>query len=925
MLRRPLILAFLTLAGFAVLNPAAAQTARFEVTGTVTDSLDAGLGGATVVVLHRADSTIVGFGITRDDGLFRIARVPSGEYLLQVTFVGYRPRSAHITVADAPLNTGRIRLYESVEALDEMIVTADRIPMIVRQDTLEYVAAAFRVPPNATVEDLLRRLPGIEVERDGTIRAQGEEVRQVLVDGREFFGNDPTVATRNLPAEAVDRVQVYDRRSDAAEFTGVDDGREERTINLALRPDRRHGYFGNASGGVGDISRFESQASVHRFNPTTQLSFIGNANNVNRQGFSMQEYASFMGGFQNLMGEGGMISTANMPISSGLASGFSTTLSGGLNASHKFGNATSLRASYLGYYLDHRQDRHQLQRELSGASAAALTDRDVVQRSSQLNHRVNLFAEHTFSEGHDLRLRSNFQMSGSDLENSTVRETRSGDDVLENASRTRYDTAADALNADGTLTYRRRFAPGRTLVAETRAGMNDGDLSAELTALNEFYREGNLLTSEEIDQLQAQLSNTITYSQRLTFTEPLGRRQLLQFELQHRGVLEEQDRSVFDMEDGTSRFNDVLSSAFDRAYRYYRGGVTFRRAVDPVTVSIGLNVQQAHLEGTIRNVDDDVNRRFVRLLPSAAFTYAFSQMRTMELRYNATTREPSMRDLQPFADNRDPLNIYIGNSELRPETTHNATARFMMFDRFTMTNLLAFVRAGYTHDRIARSRTIDEHFRQTVTPINTDGDWTVAGNLNFGTPIRPLGIRLNASTQNVFNRGAEFINDQENASTILRSTWDLRVDNREKEVLDAMAGARLTFNDVRYSLNSRLNRSYINRTFYGEIGYRLAEGWRVTTGLDYNVYAGGVVGEGSRVPLLRAEISRMVMNNRAEIRLEGRDLLNQSVGVNYSNTSTYIQEERIESLGRYVMLKFVYNLGGSGARPGGGVMVMGGT
>ncbi|HMB93504.1 MAG TPA: carboxypeptidase regulatory-like domain-containing protein, partial [Rhodothermales bacterium] len=207
-------------------RPGLAQS-RVNVTGFVTDSTDVGLEGATVVALQAADSVLVSFGVTRPDGAFRLRRMPAGDYLLQVTFVGFAPFEQAITVGEEDLAVGRLPLKEAVSDLDELVISAEHVPILIKSDTLEYNAAAFNTRPNANVEELLKRLPGVEVERDGSIKAQGEDVKQVLVDGKEFFGKDPTIATRNLPADAVDKVQVYDKKSEMAEFTGVDDGQEE--------------------------------------------------------------------------------------------------------------------------------------------------------------------------------------------------------------------------------------------------------------------------------------------------------------------------------------------------------------------------------------------------------------------------------------------------------------------------------------------------------------------------------------------------------------------------------------------------------------------------------------------------------------------------------------------------------------------------
>lgn len=886
-----------------------AQATRYDVTGVIADTSDAGLSGATVVILQRSDSSLVRFGVTRPDGSFRVGPVANGAYLLQVTFIGFTPHTQPLSVEGAPVVVGRIQLKEAVSGLDELVVTAEHIPIVIKKDTLEFNAAAFQMRPNASVEDLLKRLPGVEVERDGSIKAQGETVKKVLVDGKEFFGNDPTVATRNLPADAVDKVQVYDKQSDMAELTGVSDGDESRTINLELKKNRKQGAFGNLSGGVGDLQRYEGRASVNRFSAATQFSFIGNVNNINQQGFNMGEYINFMGGMQNMMaGGGGRFSQDSAPVGNETSSGFATTVSGGVNFNRDFNAKTSVRASYLAYYLDNEQDRSVQQHQLSGARASALARQAVDQESQTLNHRLNLNLKQNFGDGHDLQARANLQASDSDLVNLSNRETRNPSDVLENTSRTDYASDNSALSGDASLTYRRRLAPGRSVVAEARASRTDGTLTGELAALNTFYRQGNVLTSEEIAQLQEQRSGTVSHTEKLSYTEPLGTGRLGQLTLEHRGVFEDQAKDVFDRLSGAPGRNEALSSAFDRAYLYYKGGLNYRHVAGPLNARVGVDVQYADLEGQVHNVPGRVDRGFTRLLPSASLAYEFGTSKNTEVRYMTTTREPSMRDLQPFADNSDPLNVYVGNPLLRPEYTHSALWRFMFFDQFSFVNLFASVRASYTLDKIVRDRTVDAQLRQHVTTTNEDGDWTLSGHVSFGAPIRPLGLKTNISTQTVYNRGIEYLNGERNETGILRSTWDVRLENRSKTVVDASVGARFTFNDVRYALNPGLDQRYVNQTYYGAFTYTVAEAWRLTTTLDYTRYAKDVFGDGASIPLLGAEISRTLLNNRVEVKLVGRDLLNQNVGVNYTNTSTYIQEERIQSLGRYVMLKAIFNL-----------------
>ena len=903
------ILAFITVVYSA---PAAAQ--RFDVEGVVTDSLEAGLPGATVVLLEASDSTLVSYGITRDDGAFRLRRAPAGDYQLQVTFVGYEPYYTPVSVTEGNVDVGSIALTTAVSNLDELVVTAEHIPMLIKSDTLEYNAAAFQVRPNANVEELLRRLPGVEVEQDGSIRAQGEQVEQVLVDGKEFFGNDPRIATQNLPADAVDKVQVYDKQSDMAEFTGIDDGEESKTINLALREDSKEGYFGTATGGYGnDVlqSRYQGRASINRFTPGTQMSFIGNWNNVNEQGFSVSEVMGMMGGMQMAVGRGGM---AGISLSQNASDGYSITRAGGINFNRDFSAKTSLESSYFLNGIDNNQDRILNQQQLVGSEQSSRSNQASLQDTRTMNHRLNLSLFHKFSEGQDLRLRTNLQAASNDLDNTLNRNVLSAGDILINNSNTLYASGGQNYGGNASLTYRKRLSErGRTLVAEASSSLNDGTVKSDLNALNSFYDNvGNVLSSEEVLQFQSQFNDNFTDRQRLSWTEPLNKGSVLEIHGERRRVREDQNKGIYDLLGGGSILNEALSSELEQTYTYAEGGLNLRLNRGASSFAIGADVQTAELTGNVIDQSVSIDRRFVNVLPSAMFTHEFPGNKNLDVRYRASTREPSMNELQPFADNSDPLNIYTGNPNLKPEYQHTGTVHFMLFDQFSFTNFFGYVQGQYTNDKIARSRSIDEQLRQTTTPVNVSRDWLLAGSLNFGTPIRPLGAKVNLSTQTMYNDGIEWINEQENEARVLRQSIDLRLENRNKEVIDVRAGARYTFNAAHYSLNPSLDRNYVNRTFYGEFNYYLGDAWRFTTGLDYRLFDDEVFGTGTDVPLWRAEIARTFLDQKAEVQLVGLDLLDRNLGINYTNTGNYIQEEQINSLGRYVMLNFVYNLSGIG-------------
>ena len=333
-----------------------AQTTKATISGIVSDTSNTPLLGATVVVLQAKDSVLKSFALSDKEGNFAIKRVAAGEYILQITFIGYQKVSQPFSIKpdQSAWDAGTFILQPEILTADEVSIEADRTPILMKGDTIQYNADAFKTQPNAVVEDLLKKLPGVEVERDGTVKAQGETVQKVLVDGKEFFGDDPKMATKNLPADAVDNVQVFDKKSEMAEFTGVDDGNEQKTINLELKEDKKQGVFGNVTAGYGTDNRYESRLNLNRFNDKLQFSAIGMANNTNRQGFSIGDYINLMGGMSNLMGGGGgsfslSLNTeeVGIPLENGLNNGFVNTGAGGINFNYDLGKNTSLSTSYF--------------------------------------------------------------------------------------------------------------------------------------------------------------------------------------------------------------------------------------------------------------------------------------------------------------------------------------------------------------------------------------------------------------------------------------------------------------------------------------------------------------------------------------------------------------------------------------------------
>ena len=897
-------------------NAAAAQTPdRHWVRGVVTDSAGAALHNAMVVVLSRPDSVLAEYTLSSQDGRFTIEGLPAGGYILQVTLIGYRTLRRDFDVANAGVDAGRVALAVTALEVDSVVVSVEHVPFVNQRDTFSYNVQAFPTPPNATVEELLRRLPGIDVDADGSITAQGEAVAKILVDGKEFFGDDPTVAMENLPADAIEQIAVYDKESDMAEFTGIPDGEEERTINLKLKEEAKAGYFGRARGDiggdggsrarltapVGSEARYNGSLSLNRFSPTIQLALTANANNVN-QGRSR-------GGFPNL--------AAGMPGGGGGRSsdGLTETMSLGVNGSREFSEETWLRGSYTIRELDNLQDRSLQQRALFGSDVASLVDQTSKQEAGNVSHRLDLNGQLEFSEGHELRLRMRGNARSSSLTSFANRQTHTlGGDML-NSATTDYFVDGNELGGDGRLTWRRRLnEEGRSIVAELTSDLEDSDVSADLSSLVTGERrtrdgEDDAGGVREILQDHSRVGWTRTNSARLSLTQPLAEGHTVELFGQRNATHQDRNNAVYDRVDGTLVHNPGMSSGFERAYTYFQGGTRYSRNTETSWLTLGIRLQRSNLEGVILGRGASIANGYTHLLANARLKKEIKEGQTLQIRYDGSSREPSLTQLQPYADNTDPLNVYSGNPDLSPEYRHRVNADFRLFNEVTFINLRTFTRFTYTDNNISMSRVFDERGFQTRMPVNTSGEWSGSLGANFDTPIRRLGIDVELEYDVSYSEGTELVNHAANESRILRNSLEIGVDNREKDRIDVRASVSFNFNDVAYSLNQELDRGYVNSQYRAEATWHIGDAWTLESDFRHRVFDQGLFGDARNVARWDAAISRRVLDERAEIELRAYDLLNQNQGVAITNSANYIQESRTDSLGQYFMLRVMYRLG----------------
>ncbi|MFN0173613.1 MAG: outer membrane beta-barrel protein [Saprospiraceae bacterium] len=909
---------------FLLLFPNLLFSQNIHIEGQVADSSGIGLPAASVVLLEKKDSLFVLFGLTDEAGRFTLKRIDPGEYVLQISYLGYKNhwQALEIKAGQGNANLGKIVLEPSLMLLNDVEITADRVPLSMRKDTLEYNALAFKTQPGAVVEDLLKKLPGIQVQPDGSIKAQGKTVQNVLVEGKEFFGNDPKIATKNLPADAVNKVQVFDKKSESAEFTGIEDGRDERTINLKLKDGKKQGYFGKANIGAGTEGRYEGNFNINRFGRRTQMSAIGMANNNNQQGFSFQDYINFMGGLGNFMsgGSGGgsmrlsfNIEDGGVPMGPMLDRGFTESWAGGANFNTDFSKRTSLSANY--FYNGIEND---LERNATRVNTLGNTGFDSEEAEDRLNrnanHRLNLTLKHKIDSFQNLTFRSRFTFNDGLFQSLGNTRTFDSEGLLQNYGTRDYFAEGQTFKGDGSLTYRLRFGrKGRALIANASANLGDEQRDGILLSSNEFLQQ-NPPGITAFNQRQAYSDEANNYGGSLAYTEPLGKRRYLETRVEHQQYLNSTDKNFYDRITTPTPgevFNPVLSNEFRRGYQYDRVGLNFMQNRPKYNLTFGAALQHSKLEGDILGLENPIQQTFTRVLPSAFFNYDFKVAQHLNIEYNTSLREPSLEQLQPAVDNSDPLNVYTGNPALRPEYAHNLGTSFMNFDQFTMSSFFVSLSTTYTRDRITNAASVDTLFRRFIRPINVDNDFAVNTSASYNTPIRLLKINFSTRLNNTYNRGILFVNELENTTDRWLNTIEISFDNRRKEWTDWTIGAEVSQNSTHYSESTSLNQSFVNQRYFGEITVFPNKKWAIGTGIDCTVYSKENFGDQRTIPLWRASVTRYVLkNNKGQIRLSAYDLLNQNIGISRSSQFNYIEEERVRNLARYFMLSFSYSLAG---------------
>lgn len=918
---------------FAIILSLSVKAQQGVVKGKLKDTLsNQPIAAATITLMTKADSSLVSFTMSNNKGEFTLSGIAEGKYRLLITHINYHNtvRNLDITKTQNDADLGTIPMGDKFKTLAEIVVEAEAPPVTMKNDTIEYHAGAFKTPPNANVEEMLKKLPGVKVDKDGTVRAQGQKVNKVYVDGKEFFGNDPKIATRNLPADAVEKVQVYDKQSDQAQLTGFDDGNSEKAINLKLKKDKKKGVFGKITAGAGTDGRYEGRFNVNSFKGERQASALGMMNNINAEGFSFMDLLNFSS--SGIQQNGGNISVnigSDDPAAALMGgnnnTGINNTLAGGINYNDLIGTKTDLRSNYF-YSRFNPVLNKQLSREYLLPDSSYFYNQGSASNNISNTHRMNLSLEYRIDSLSSLKITPSLGYQQASNTTTSVYQTTSGTGLLTNSGATDYQTANSGFNLRNELLYRKKFrTKGRTLSLSLGNGWNRSDGDGYQQSLNKFFNpDGSELKQDSINQYLLNQSATNSYQLRATFTEPIGKRFLVELgatRSQNNNESFRQNYNYNPATDAYDKLNTLLSNDFTSIYQISNLGAKLRYQKKKINATIGAQWQEAGLKGalTSNGKDTTLSQKFYTILPNARVQYNFTRFRNLSLNYLSNTIQPQIRQLQPIPDISNPLNIYIGNPFLDQEISHFLSLNYMSATPFKGTNFFAFLTLRATQHKIVNSDSITSTGVKYTVPVNAEGVYNINGDITWSFPIKPikkstLNLSLFASTAH----DVQFVNRLKNNIRTHQLRPEFRFEHNGINKLNWGINAATAFFASQYSLQPGLNVKYFTHELGSFVNWELPKGFYLATDFNYTINARRADGFNANVPLWNASISKLFLKyNRGEVKLRVFDILNQNVGITRTSNANYIEDARINNLKRYFMLSFTYSLSKQGLGGGG--------
>ena len=941
--------------GVSALAQSGTVTAKL-VGKTTGDALDF----ATVSLTQKGATKVYKYVLSNDKGEVKIEGVKAGTYTFKAELMGYKPYTQEITTK-GDCNLGEVKVDEDKEVLDAASVSAAGNPILIKKDTVEYNASSFKTTDNDVLEDLLKKLPGVEVSEDGSITVNGESISKITIDGKTFFLNDPQLASKNIPAKIINKVKVVNKKSEQAEFTGIEDGEEEKVIDLSIKPGMMKGTFGNIMGGAGhdlpstktsyDDTRYQGAAFVGKFTEDTQLSLILNANNTNNRGFNDMS-GSMMG---NMRGGGGGMGRGQGGWGNG--NGITTSYMGGVNGAWTlFDGNMDLGGNYL--YNGTEKDVNE-----SSTKTTHLTDHDLIYNSNgasltnSYGHRVGMRLEHKFSENTSILFEPSLNFGTgnfSENSNTTTYENYGAGDVLSNDGFNINTGSNKNWTTEGFFLLRQRLGiPGRTLTAMSRYSFSNNDLDGFNQSRTTTYDTG-AASDSLINQRFEQNARSSSIMGRVTYTEPIGHNLYVEANYEYSWNQSKSNKDTYDsgsnigFDTGAPIYstagealNTIYSNSILNRYINQGIGANVMYQKDALRAQVGFAAKptnthnETYRNGQLQSYDSKV----LNWSPQAMLFYDINDDANIRGFYFGRSSQPSTSQLMPVPDNTDPLNISFGNPSLLPYFSHDIRGDFRYNNKKTFTSVNLHFEGGFVQNPIVSAIWYGPGSVQYSMPFNGPTSGNAGFNMFANIPIGKSNFSISDMTRFNYSTSSSYVGetidmtpyykdgemdydaflehykDMDNNSDFqvskintvnvverLRATY--RLDN-----LEIRASGRTRYAHSVYSIKPDQTSTTWNNQISADFNWTWeATGITLKSDFAYNWYRGYTTEQPDEY-ILNAEINKLLFKNRVTLALKGYDILDQSKNLTVTDSNNYHMETVNNTLGRYVILSLTYRFG----------------
>lgn len=905
-----------------------AQT-KTTLKGAVQDTTGATISYATVMLLNPADSALINFTRTDEKGLFTFKNIKNSNYVLKISYIGYIPFQLAINPVSSDINDlGILKIKPINQQLMEVVIRTAKAPLYIRGDTIEYDASMFKVPPGSTVEDLLRRLPGIELDADGNIKAQGKDVKRVYVDGKTFFGDDPKAATKNLGAETISRVQVYDEKSEQAKITGIDDGKKEKALNLELKEEFKKGSFGKITAGAGTEGRWVGRGNFNKFNTKEQLSFIGYGNNINQTGVNWEDYGEFKG--QNSFnnddnGDFGFSSGRNFYYSTGDDApmnrfdgrGFTRNFGGGTNYNYDH-KKNKLNLSY--FYNETALTLDQYSLRATFLDERSLTNTDTTVQSDYIgNHSIGGRWEIKMDSSNTLIVKANTRI------NHNVGRMQQNQRFFEDPENPTNELEIDNDKAlanwrlNSSAIFRHRFKKkGRTFALSAGYNGTESDGKENLFSLNRFFEAENF--TEQARLFNQNESNTNQYKSSALFSDALGKKWFGEIFYNFSHTDNQVNRQVQAPDAGFTRV-DSLSVFFDNNIRYQRAGAALRYSYEGLNVAFGGAGQQIEIGGVYSrdrgtpNLANPLSRTFRNFTPNLDVSYEFPGNKWLNLSYSYNITPPQFSDLQPVPNVNNPAFRSEGNPNLEPERRHNAGLNFNTWNPANFSYYGIGADLGLYDNRIVYNQTVEivdsVGFVSVSKPQNVDNGKDANVYFWSGFPIIKTKLTMNIDGGFNYDESPSFVNNLENTTISRGVNLDAGFSFTPNAKLVIGIEGSGNLQTITYSIQSDQNQEIERYSGSGSVKWQFASKTFFESNFNYSKYRNERFSFDQEVSIWNASVRRIFgPSNKLELRLAAFDLLNRRISIVQQGTQNYVFRSISPTLSRYFMLSLSYNMRG---------------